>query len=306
MKKMKDISNIYRKAVRWFSRKTFALWQIIGFHVTPNHYYQPIPDTRTLKNELWLKQSELVGIDINENGQLGLLSLIASQFKGEYEQLSHSKLTLSYQYSMANSSFGSVDAEILYSMIRFFKPNNIFEIGSGNSTLLSAQAVLKNNAEGAECKLLAYEPYPNSTLRDGFPGLYKLYVKKVQDIPLSDFDNLKENDILFIDSSHVLKIGSDVHYEYLDILPRLRKGVIVHIHDIFLPLEYPKEWILKKYMFWNEQYLLQAFLSFNTAFEILWAGSYMHLKHPDKLSTAFSSYNRNETWPGSFWIRRIK
>jgi len=133
-----------------------------------------------------------------------------------------------------------------------------------------------------------------------------LIPKKVQDIPLSEFKKLSENDILFIDSSHVLKIGSDVQYLYLEVLPRLNKGVIVHAHDIFLPAEYPKEWVLKNYIFWNEQYLLQAFLAFNNSFEVLWAGSYMHLRHPDKLEEAFSSYKRDKIWPSSFWIRKIK
>ena len=129
---------------------------------------------------------------------------------------------------------------------------------------------------------------------------------KVQEIPLSEFSKLKKNDILFIDSSHVLKIGSDVQYEYLEIFPRLNKGVIVHIHDILLPAEYRKEWVLKDFRFWNEQYLLQAFLAFNNNFEILWGGSYMHLKHPDKLEVTFSSYKRDENWPGSFWMKKIR
>jgi hypothetical protein len=190
-------------------------------------------------------------------------------------------------------------------MIRHFKPKKIFEIGSGNSTYLAAQAVLKNKEEnGKGCELIAFEPYPNDVLRAGFPGLSKLIPTKIQNIALSKFSELKENDILFIDSSHVLKIGGDVQYEYLEILPRLNKGVIVHIHDIFLPAEYPKEWVLKKYRFWTEQYLLQAFLASNSAFEVLWGGSYMHLKHPDKLEAAFASYKREVRWPGSFWMRR--
>lgn len=89
---------------------------------------------------------------------------------------------------------------------------------------------------------------------------------------------------------------------YLEILPKLNKGVIVHVHDIFLPAEYPKEWVLKKYRFWTKQY--HAFLAFNHTFEVLWAGSYMHLRHPEKLEKAFSSYNRTQVWPGSFWMRR--
>jgi hypothetical protein len=115
---------------------------------------------------------------------------------------------------------------------------------------------------------------------------------------------LRANDILFIDSSHVLKIGSDVHYLFLHILPRLNPGVIVHIHDIFLPAEYPKDWVMDHLRFYNEQYLLQAFLTYNSAFEILWAGAYMHLKHPDQLRDAIKSYASNYHCPGSVWMRR--
>ena len=114
---------------------------------------------------------------------------------------------------------------------------------------------------------------------------------------------MKENDLLFIDSSHVLKIGSDVQYEYLELLPRLNSGVIIHCHDIFIPSEYPKNWVRKEHRFWNEQYLLQAFLSFNDKFEILWAGSYMHLKNPDILKNNLSTYN-NFSWPISIYLRR--
>lgn len=288
-------------------KRYFHLWERKGFHITPIHYREPIPDTTTLKDDLWQKQSELVGIDINEKGQINLLSLFSSRFKEEYESFPRNKTPVPYQYYVNNGAFESVDAEILYCMIRYFKPKKIFEIGSGNSTYLSAQALLKNKDDNNyECELIAIDPYPNDVLKAGFPGLSKLIPTKVQDIPLSEFSKLKKNDILFIDSSHVLTIGSDVQYEYLEILPRLNKGVIVHLHDIFLPVEYPKKWVLEAFRFLNEQYLLQAFLAFNDSFEVLWAGSYMHLKHPDELEVAFSSYERDERWPGSFWIIRTK
>jgi hypothetical protein len=289
-------------------KKLFTLWEKLGFHITRNHFYEPIPDTRMLKDDLWEKQSELVGININEESQINLLSVFSSKFKEEYESFPRSETSIPFQYYVNNSAFSSVDGEIYYCMIRHFKPKKIFEIGAGYSTYLAAHAILKNKEEdnAYECELVAIDPYPNDVLKNGFPGLSKLIPKRVQDIPLSEFKKLLENDILFIDSTHVLKIGSDVQYEYLEILPRLNKGVIVHVHDIFLPSEYPKEWVLKKYIFWNEQYLLQAFLTFNDSFEVLWAGSYMHLKHPDKLEEAFSSYKRDESWPGSFWMRRIK
>lgn len=296
-----------RKFGFWFLKKTFPIWQKMGIHITPNYFYAPIPDTRTLKDELWKKKSELVGIDINEENQIKLLYQFSSKFKLEYESFPIDKTSIPYQYYVNNGEIESVDGEILYCMIRLFKPNKIFEIGSGNSTYLAAQALLKNHEDnGHECNLIAFDPYPSDVIKTGFPGLSKLVSIKTQEVPVSKFSELEGNDILFIDSSHVLKIGSDVQYEILEILPRLRKGVIIHFHDIFLPAEYPKKWVLKAYRFWNEQYLLQAFLSFNNSFEVLWAGSYMHIKHPYKLEAAFSSYKRDERWPGSFWIRKIK
>jgi hypothetical protein len=289
-------------------KKYFRLWEKKGFHITPVHFYEPIPDTTTLKDDLWKKQSELVGININEKEQIKLLSLFSSRYKEEYDSLPRNKTTNQYQYYINNQEFGSVDGEILYCMNRHFKPKRIVEIGSGYSTLLSAQGVLKNREEDSsyECDFVAIEPHPSEVLKNGFPGLSKLFIKEVQDIPLLEFEKLRENDVLFIDSSHVLKIGGDVQYEYLEILPRLQKGVLIHVHDIFLPAEYRKEFVLTYYHFWNEQYLLQAFLTCNDCFEVTWAGSYMHLKHPQTLEAAFSSYKRNESWPGSFWMRKIK
>ncbi|WP_200779709.1 class I SAM-dependent methyltransferase [Acetomicrobium flavidum] len=298
--------NLYNRALRKIIKKSFPIWQRLGFHITTNHFYEPIPDTRTLKEELWSNLSDLVGIDVNEIKQFELLHYFSAKFKKEYEAFPRYKTPIPHQYYVNNGAFESVDGEILYCMIRYFKPKKIIEIGSGNSTYLSAQAILANEKEDKNyrCKLIAIEPYPNSVLRAGFPGLSELIPEKVQDIPLSKFSELGENDILFIDSSHVLKIGSDVQYEFLEIIPRLNKGVVIHIHDVFLPSEYPKEWVLNRRIFYTEQYLLQAFLAFNSKFEVLWAGSYMHLKYPERLEKAFSSYNRNKVWPGSFWIRR--
>jgi len=285
----------------------FPLWERKGYHITPNHFYEPIPDTRTLKNELWEKPSELVGIKMDEESQIALLTRLSSEFKEEYESFPGDAAALPYQYYVNNGKFESVDGELLYCLIRHFKPKKILEIGSGYSTYMSAHALLKNEKEnGRGGELIACDPYPNEVLKSGFPGLSRLTPVKAQDIPLAEFGTLQENDILFIDSSHVLKIGSDVQYEYLEVLPRLNKGVIVHVHDIFLPAEYPKSWALQAYRFWTEQYLLQAFLSFNSAFEILWAGSCMHLHHPEKLEKAFTSYNKNTVCPGSFWMRKIR
>lgn len=304
---MTDIAEKCFKEWQRSVRKLFPVWQSLGIHVVPNHFYQPIPDTRLLTDEVWEKRSQLVGIDMREESQLELLDLFKSKFKSEYEAIPRHDTGVEQEFYIDNNTFASVDAEIFYSMIRHCQPKSVCEIGSGFSTLLAARALLKNaEMHGIESTLTAIEPYPNEFLSKGFPGLTRLVKEQVQRVPLSEFTSLGENDILFIDSSHVVKVGSDVQYEYLEILPRLPRGVIVHIHDIFIPAEYPRDWILKEQRFWNEQYLLQAFLTFNDTYEVLWAGSFMHLNHPDRLESAFSSYSRESVWPGSFWIRRIK
>jgi predicted O-methyltransferase YrrM len=285
---------------------SFPVGQRLGIHVIPNHFYYPVPDTRLLGDDLWTKPSDLVGIDMNDTAQRELLGGFAAEFHEEYEQFPRQRTSSPHSFYLNNNRFESVDAEILYCMVRKFKPARIFEIGSGNSTCLSAQALLRNQAEdGKGAELIACEPYPNPVLRAGFPGLSELIPKRVQEIPLQEFSKLQRNDILFIDSSHVVSVGSDVQYEILEILPRLNPGTLIHFHDIFLPAEYPKAWVLGEYKFWSEQYLLQAFLAFNTKYEVIWAGSYMHFRHPDALADAFSSYQRQQTWPASFWIRKI-
>jgi hypothetical protein len=297
-----------RETRDYLLKKTFPLFQSLGFHVTINHFYSPVPDTRELKDDLWSSPSELIGIKLNEKKQLELLSNFTSNFKAEYKCFPRNKSSTPHEYYIRNNSFESVDGEVLYCMIRHFKPSKVFEVGSGFSTRLIAQAILKNKEEDNDysCFLRVFDPYPSKVIKQGFPGLSKLEVKQVQCFPPTEFEKLGANDILFIDSSHVLKIGSDVHYEYLKVLPRLRKGVIVHLHDIKLPAEYDRDWILKGHIFWNEQYLLQAFLTFNNNYQILWAGKYMSIKHSDKLKKAFSSNDRGEQWPSSFWMKRIK
>lgn len=287
-------------------RRTFGLWEKLGFHVTRNWYLSPIPDTRLLKDDLWLKRSKLAGIEIREQGQIKLLEEFAHTYKSEYERFPLNPTAIPHQYYVNNGYFGPVDAEILYCMIRHFQPRRIYEVGSGFSTLISAEALLKNEEERPlNAELVAFEPFPNDLLKKGFPGLHRLVQMKIEDVPLDTFQELQENDILFLDSSHIVKTGGDVNFEFLEVLPTLKKGVIIHIHDIFLPSEYPKHLFTTARRFYSEQYLLQAFLAFNTSFEVLWAGSFIHLNRPNLLQAAFPAYDPASCWPGSFWIRRV-
>jgi hypothetical protein len=299
---LSSIRESYRRALREFLRRSFPVWQRVGLHVIPNHFYYPVPDTRKLRSSLWTDVDKLPGIVLNENRQLELLTEFASRYRGEYEQFPREKSGTDPLF-LNNGLFEGVDAEVLYSMIRYFRPRRVFEIGSGFSTFVTTRAARKNEMEGAPCDVHAFEPYPRIELRTGLPGLTELHACEVQDVPLSTFAALEANDILFIDSSHVLTIGSDVQYEFLQILPTLAPGVVVHVHDIFLPADYPREWVLKRNRFWNEQYVLQAFLTFNSEWEIIWAGHYMHMNHPERLKSAFRSYGPS-TRPVSFWIRR--
>ena len=276
----------------------FALWERMGFHVTPNHFHQPIPDSGALPEALWTRQSEMVGVDMNEPFQLHLLQDAFPRFHDEYRHFAREKTRVPHEFYYNNGFFNGADAPILYCMVRHFRPKRIIEIGSGFSTMISAAAALRNG----HTELIAIEPHPGDLLRAGFPGLSALIPQKVEEVDPMLFSTLQSGDILFVDSSHAVRTGGDVTFIYLELLPRLPDGVVVHFHDIFLPREYPREWVVDKRIFWTEQYLLHAFLLFNRAFRVILSTVFMGERHPEKLRAAFPEC---PWWGGaSFWIQR--
>jgi len=233
-----------------------------------------------------------VGIEMNDAMQLDLLRNHLVKFRDEYDNLSVEPPP------GQRRPFHGVDALVAYCMVRHFQPRLIIEVGSGFSSIALGKAA----AENKNSSLICIDPFPRDFLRDGLPGLQSLIAKKVQEIDLEFFSQLQSGDILFIDSSHTVKIGGDVNYLFLEVLPRLKPGVIVHVHDIFLPLEYRRDWVLDEFRFWNEQYLLQAFLTFNSEFEVLLGNSYLNHYHQEDLKAAFRNLS---SWAsGSFWMRR--
>jgi hypothetical protein len=286
----------------------FATWERDGFHVTPVHFYQPIPDTQSLPETLWNRPSKLVAIDMNDLVQLDLLRTRFPKFRDEYEQFPMTPTEEPGRFYLNNHLFDGTDALVAYCMIRNFQPQLIIEVGSGFSSLLLGQAATKNN----NSTLICIEPFPQEFLKRGFQGLHSLIEKKVQDVDLDFFSQLGPGDVLFIDSSHTVKIGGDVNYLFLEVLPRLKPGVIVHVHDIFFPFDYRRDWVKEEFRFWTEQYLLQAFLAFNSEFEVLMANRYLAYKYPKDLEAAFPSLEKLEadskqsiSWGGgSFWMRR--
>lgn len=276
----------------------FRTWEEHGFHLTPVHFYQPIPDTRALPETLWKEPSGLVGVDMNEAGQLDLLQNVFPRFRSEYETLPTDPTGVPHDFHMKNGAFEGTDALVLYCMVRHLRPALVLEVGSGFSSRLTALAARRNG----NTRLVCIEPYPDDVLSAGFPGLTSVVPKKVQDVELDFFQQLTAGDVLFIDSSHVVKTGGDVTYLFLEVLPRLAPGVVVHVHDIFLPQEFPRSWVMDLHLFWTEQYLLQAFLAFNSEFEVLFANAYMGLRQTREMREVFPT---SPWWGGgSFWMRR--
>ena len=203
---------------------------------------------------------------------------------------------------MNNGNFESGDAEYWYQIIRTIKPNGIFEVGSGNSILMAIEALKKNRDEDPSynCEHVCIEPYEMPWLETVDVSVVR---KKVEEVELEFFSQLQKNDILFIDSSHVIRPQGDVVFEYLELLPSLNIGIVVNIHDKFSPKNYLAEWLQDDVRFWNEQYLLEAFLSHNNSWKIIGALNFLHHKHYDELKIAapFLSPDRE---PGSFYLQK--
>ena len=280
-----------------------------GFHLLRKHFYLPVPDDTDNLDAFWTSQSDMVGIDVNEPLAVEVMETICPRYMDEFRNRFPIDGPLNPpDFYLINGGYMAVDAHVYYSLIRHFKPKRIVEIGNGNSTLLAIAALDKNEKESGERgHMTSIDPYPWPLFKDGYKGLNDLIVKRVQDVPTSYFEELEAGDILFIDSSHVIRSGNDVHYEFLEILPRLKPGVLVHVHDISLPRPYPKVYF-ENHLYWTEQYLLQAFLAFNAQFEVVWPGNYMMIHHPERMLAVFPEFNRMrkdypQSEPTAFWMR---
>ena len=252
----------------------------VGVFPIRNHYYEPQFDYRIEKPD-FSQNRNLPGIDWNISGQLEMLENFT--FSIELADIPQEKPE-SLKFFLNNGAFESGDAEYWYQLIRAIKPKRIFEIGSGNSTLMAINAISKNQDDDPsyKCEHICIEPYEMSWLEEAGVSVVR---KKVEEVELSFFSKLQENDILFIDSSHIIRPQGDVLFEYLELLPSLNKGVIVHVHDIFSPKNYLKQWLQDEVKFWNEQYLLEAFLSHNNDWRIIGALNYLHHNHYEKLKS---------------------
>jgi len=271
----------------------------IGVFPIFDHYYDPQFDNRKPKQP-FSRDRILPGIHWNTAEQLKILDTFS--FSQELADIPQDK-SLTLEFYLNNGSFISGDAEYWYQLIRSIKPRRIFEVGSGNSTLMAINAIRRNMEADPNynCKHVCIEPYEMPWLEQTGVTVIR---EKIEDVELSFFSQLEENDILFIDSSHIIKPQGDVLFEYLELLPTLKNGVIVHVHDIFSPKNYPQSWLEGKVIFWNEQYLLEAFLSHNTSWKIIGALNYLHHNYYEKLKPV-APFLTPDNEPGSFYIQRI-
>jgi hypothetical protein len=259
-----------------------------GYHIRPIHYYEPLPDFRSITAEQINRRRSYPAIDFRWEEQLALLNELAA-YRDELAEI---------EFDFNNGYFSGFDAAVYYSLIRYLKPGRIIEIGGGYSTRIANKA-LARNGQGS---LTSIEPYPEERF-NGERLNIELIPRRVEELDVEFFSRLEANDILFIDSSHTVKFGSDVCFEFHELLPMLKPGVWIHVHDIFFPQDYPADWLLNRRLALNEQYLLEAFLAFNTNFSVQLANHWICLDHLNDAA---------RLWPGvpdrssSFWMKRVE
>lgn len=270
----------------------------------PGHFYSPVVDPAEAERDadrLWPEAPRMLGIDMDDAGHLALLDDAFARFLPDYDYPEHGKDEDGRFYTR-NSQFSWLDARSLFVLLRHWQPRRIIEVGSGYSSLLMADVNRRWFDGGID--ITCIEPYPRPFLAAGIDGIGRLLTRRVQDVDQAAFDALAAGDLLFIDSSHVAKTGSDVNHLYFEVLPRLRAGVRVHIHDVFLPFEYKRDWVIEQNRSWNEQYLLRALLMHSSAFRVRFGCEYAHRRWPDRVRALLAHPRGVVYGGGSFWIER--
>lgn len=287
----------------WIKPEVYRLFQSHGFHLVRNHYYGVLPDTSKLSQEWW--NSIPYQSAFNQINKMDIETVFESILKWA-DELKPLPRELSGGFYWNNDMFPPLDAIVLYGMLREFKPKRLLEIGSGFSTEIALLA-----SRHSETVVHCVEPYPSSRLLAVEPRLGSLIRLPIQKIEPSLFTELQDGDFLFIDTTHTVKIDSDVNYLIFNVLPRLNSGVFVHIHDIFLPYEYPKRWYDEISIFWNEQYLLLAYLLENPDYEIVLPNHLISIQKKEMLRKRLETFdiwdltnNLGGASGASMWLRR--
>jgi hypothetical protein len=276
------IPNRLMQRFLWLLNQNPTLGDRWGYHIRKSHFYEPLPDFSAIQEADILKRRSLSHIDWDWDRQLQLIQKL-EVYSSEIQSIHAGSVRLAsgHSFPFLNDAYVELDAAIYYAIIRHLKPNQIIEIGSGYSTQIASLAIAQNQQEHYPGQITCIEPYPPSYLvNEGLP--IHLIQQPIELIDLSCFEQLNPGDILFIDSTHMVKFGSDVCREILDILPMLKPGVWIHIHDIFFPYDYPPKWLMQERRAWNEQYLVEAFLAYNQHFCVQLANHWLALDFPSE------------------------
>jgi predicted O-methyltransferase YrrM len=318
------ISGVKRRAIRavlkhsvlkhgWIN-SYFNAWELNAYGLNASRnadYYSPLPDLERLQKNRsrWTKPSELVGLKIDLPEMKNYWSHVTSTYREEFDHLPSYADLMKESYG---EGYTPLDAMTLYFLLRQKRPRRYLEVGAGLSTYYAVSSARQNLAEGQPMEINSIEPYPHEKLKT--LAEIKLIEKDVQEVDCSLFETLGAGDVLFIDSTHALKLDGDVAYIFLEILPRLSPGVIVHIHDIPFPYNCPfppDTWIFNREwpVFWTEAMLLQAFLCYNSDFQIRLSLPYIRYEDEEFLRQSISGYDE---WKGtgsdtfsSIWMERV-
>lgn len=276
----------------------------LPFH-DDGHFYSPVVDivqARAERARIWPDAPPpVLGIDFDEAGQRRRLEeLLGAHLEG-FDYPDQAPAGAVAGYHDGNGQFDGLDARLLFAMLRRHRPPRIVEVGSGYSSLLMAD--VNRRFLAGQARITCIEPFPRPFLRAADAGL-RLLAQPVQAVAMAEFAALAAGDLLFIDSSHVAKTGSDVNHLYFEVLPRLAPGVLLHVHDIFLPDEYPPDWVLEDRRSWNEQYLLRALLMDSGAWRVELGAHYAATRLGDTLADLLRRQGQPPCRGASFWLRK--
>ncbi|NJK33742.1 MAG: class I SAM-dependent methyltransferase [Oscillatoriales cyanobacterium SM2_2_1] len=266
------------KRILWLLHQNPQLGDRWGYVIRQFHYYEPFPEPELLRSEVILQRRESRAVSWDLPAQKELLSVLTS-YGNEVELISQQK-----QFDFHNDLYYELDAAIYYALIRHLQPKKIIEIGSGFSSQMAVLAIAQNQQGEIAC----IEPYPQTWLTE-LGNRITLRSQKLSEVPPEIFQQLQQNDILFIDSTHTVRFQSDVCKELLEIMPLLNPGVWIHWHDVFFPYDYPTRWLIEERRNWSEQYMLEAFLAFNNHFAVRLANHWSSLEFPELCAAL---------WPG--------
>ena len=295
-----DLAELLRKTGTeywWMKKRVFDTFEAHGFHVTQDHFYSPQPTVASLAPSLWNGPHYLNSAFAFDMERMRHLFDDLASFAAELADVPR---TCTSSFYWGNNFFPNFDAIIYYGLCRRFCPAIVLEIGSGFSTHIALRAAQQNGVTQVRC----IEPYPTATLQAIGDQLSQLLIQRVQDVPMDVYRDLQSGDIVFVDTSHVSKIGGDLHHILFHVLPALPDGVLIHFHDIFLPCEYPREWVTERNWFWNEQYLLLAFLMYNEAFRVVFMNHYFLYICSRLAERAVAELDLGPLQGSSMWLRK--